>query len=169
MWPRRRRRGVAASRRRRACGGSVCVAAPSGRHARRGTTGEASQGPPTTSARRPESRDPVSPGIGSNSKKRPPAAVILGNDASEGRETASTKRDAALRTREKDPQHEANPEPRERHRRDDVQERVGPLGVHDLRGRIPVSSAATSTPSTRSSLLAACEHVLSSHAATTSH
>ena len=162
--------GVEASRCRRACGGSVCggsgdgVRAPQRRRSRPGTTREASQGPPTPSARRPESRDrapasqasnttileslsapdPVSPGIGPKSEKRPPAAIILRNEAFAPSEGTATLQNAALRTREKDPQHEAHAEPRKRYSRDNIQQRVG-LRVHDLRGRMSVSCAATAS------------------------
>ena len=141
------------------------VRAPRRPPPRPGTTREASQGPPTPSARRPESRDrapasqasnttileslsapdPVSPGIGPKSEKRPPAAIILRNEAFAPSEGTATLQNAELRTREEDPQHEADPEPRKRYSRDNIQQRVGPLRVHDLRGRIPVSFAATAS------------------------
>ena len=41
--------------------------------------------------------DPGAPGNGSKSKKKPPTAIILRNDAPEGSETAAAPRDAARR------------------------------------------------------------------------
>ena len=52
------------------------------------------------SAARPGDRGPRTaddPGIGSKSKKKPPTAIILGNESRRRRDTAGAPRDAALR------------------------------------------------------------------------